>query len=245
MASLGAFAATHGIGYPLLADEGSRVIRELGLLDTDLEAHHAIFGITTRDDQHGVPFPTTFVLDADGRVVRTLSEENYRVRAGGRRLLTELLGASPAAPPDAPAGTAQEAVVSAAVWLDSPTYYAYQRVGLQVELTIAPGWHIYGPSTPKGYIPLALTVASQPAGAQLGPIPWPVTRPFRVAGLAEEFAAYDGKVRIDAPVEFIIDRGSGQARLDVGIAFQACNATECFAPSAITVLLTVPEAPTL
>ena len=245
MPSLGTFAAAHGIEYPLLADEGSRVIRELGLLDTDLEAHHGTFGIKTRDDQHGVPFPITFVLDSDGRIERTLSEENYRVRAGGRRLLTELLGTSPAAPVDAPAGTGHEQVVSATVRLDSPTYYAYQRVGIQVELSITPAWHIYGPSTPEGYIPLELTATSEPAGARLGPIAWPDPRPFRVAGLNDEFAVYDGKVRIDAPIEFIIERGSGDARLDVRIAFQACNATECFAPSTITVSLTVPEAPTL
>ena len=221
------------------------MIGALGLLDTELVAHHAAFGMPTREDQQGVPFPTTFVLDTDGRVVRTLVEENYRVRMGGRRLLAELLGASPAAPPDAPRGAAHEQVVSASVRLDSPTYYAYQRLGLQVELAIAPGWHVYGSSTPAGYVPLEIAVTSEPAGARIGPIEWPEAQPFRVTGLEEEFAVYDGTVRIDAPVEFTIGRGSGPARLDVRIAFQACSATECFAPSVITVSLTVPEAPTL
>lgn len=245
MQRLEAFATAHGISFPLLSDEGSRVIRDLGLLDTDLEAHHAVFGIKTREDQRGVPFPVTFVLGADGRVERTLAEENYRVRAGGRRLLAELLGTPTEAPADAPAASAREAVVSAVVALDSPTYYAYQRLGLRIELNIAPGWHIYGPETPDGYVPLSLAVASEPAGARLGPVPWPPTQPFAVAGLDEQFAVYDGTVRIDAPVEFIIQRDSGAARLDVTISFQACNATECFAPSSITASLTVPEAPTL
>ena len=245
MSALGTFAAAHGITYPLLSDEGSRVIRDLGLIDTELEAHHATFGIKTRDDQRGVPFPVTFVLGADGRVERVLAEENYRVRAGGRRLLAELLGPSAAATADALSVSARETVVSATVRLDSPTYYAYQRLGLQVELSIAPGWHVYGPSTPDGYVPLALTVSSTPTGARVGPVAWPATRPFHVAGLDEEFAVYDGTVRIDLPVEFIIDRGSGEARIDVAIAFQACNATECFAPSAVTASLAVPEAPTL
>lgn len=245
MPSLEAFATAHGISFPLLSDDGSRVIRELGLLDTELETHHAAFGIKTRDDQRGVPFPTTFVLGADGRVERTLAEENYRVRAGGRRLLAELLGAPAEAPADAPAASARETVVSAIVALDSPTYYAYQRLGLRIELTIAPGWHIYGPETPDGYVPLSLAATSEPVGARLGPVPWPPTQPFTVAGLAEEFAVYEGTVRIDAPVEFIIQRGSGPARLDLTISFQACSATECFAPSSIAVSLDVPEAPTL
>jgi len=243
--SLETFAAAQGITFPLLSDEGSRVIRELGLLDAELEAHHAAFDIKTRDDQHGVPFPITFILGADGRVERALTEGNYRVRAGGHRLLAELLGAPTEAPADAPSATARETVVSAVVGLDSPTYYAYQRLGLRIELNIAPGWHIYGSATPDGYVPLSLGVSSDPAGARLGPVPWPPTRPFTVAGLDDEFAVYDGAVRIDAPVEFIIPRGSGAARLEVTVAFQACSTTECFAPSSITVSLAVPEAPTL
>jgi len=243
--TLETFAAAQGISFPLLSDEGSRVIRELGLIDTELEAHHAAFGIKTRDDQHGVPFPITFILGTDGRVERTITEENYRVRTGGHRLLAELLGAPTAAPAGAPVATAHEAIVSAALRLDSPTYYAYQRLGLQIDLTIAPGWHVYGSSTPDGYVPLSIDVSSEPAGARLAPIAWPPTKPFRVVGLDEKFAVYDGNVPIDAPVEFIIQRGSGPARLAVTIAFQACSATECFAPSAISVTLDVPEAPTL
>jgi len=210
----------------------------------DLEAHQATFGIKTRDDQRGVPFPVTFVLDTAGRVERVLAEENYRVRAGGHRLLTELVGA-PAAPADGVAGSGHEAVVSATARLDSATYYAYQRLGLLVELTVAPGWHVYGPSTPDGFVRLTLAVSSAPAGARVGAVAWPATRPFSVAGLVEEFAVYDGTVRISAPVEFIIDRGSGTVGLEVTLSFQACSATECFAPSSLTVPLTVPEAPTL
>ncbi|GAC1488805.1 MAG: hypothetical protein NVS1B1_05580 [Candidatus Limnocylindrales bacterium] len=245
VAELEKFTTAHGITFPLLSDEGSRVIRELGLIDTELEAHHATFGIKTRDDQRGVPFPISFVLDADGRVERTLSEENYRVRAGGRRLLAELLGTAATAPADAPSATAREAVVSASIRLDSPTYFAYQRLGLQIDLTIAPGWHIYGPVVPDGYVPLGVTVTSTPDGVRVGPIAWPATRPFQVADLAEEFAVYDGTIRLDVPVEFILQRDSGAARVEVTVSFQACSATECFAPTAIAAALTVPEAPTL
>ncbi len=54
MDALREFATAKGIGFPLLADQGSRVITELGLLDRDLAAHHAAFGIQTRDSQLGV-----------------------------------------------------------------------------------------------------------------------------------------------------------------------------------------------
>ncbi|HVA23272.1 MAG TPA: redoxin domain-containing protein [Chloroflexota bacterium] len=42
--TLGAFAERNAIGYPLLADEGSNAIRGLGMLDEDLDQHHAEMG---------------------------------------------------------------------------------------------------------------------------------------------------------------------------------------------------------
>ena len=59
-----AFAESHHINYPLLSDRGSRVIRELGILDEDLEAHHAVFGVPTRPEQLGVAFPMTVTFQA-------------------------------------------------------------------------------------------------------------------------------------------------------------------------------------
>lgn len=66
----------------MLADEGSRVITELGLLDRDLAEHHARFGVPTQDHQYGVAYPAIFVLDESGRLVDKRIRENYRAREG-------------------------------------------------------------------------------------------------------------------------------------------------------------------
>src|SRR2546425_12571385 len=99
---LKAFADKQGVDYPILSDEGSRVIRELGILDEDLEVHHARFGVPTRPEQHGVAYPMTFVLDETGRIERKIVEENYRSRYGGGFACAELTGT--AAPLDTPEG---------------------------------------------------------------------------------------------------------------------------------------------
>ena len=124
-AELKAFADKHGIDYPILSDEGSRVIRELGILDEDLEAHHARFGVPTRPEQHGVAYPMTFVLDATGLIERKIVEDNYRSRYGGRWLLGELTRAPAvqAALSTETSTTASQDIVSARAWLDSPTYF--------------------------------------------------------------------------------------------------------------------------
>ena len=39
------FAATHGITYPLLSDEGSHAMRGLGLINDRVQEDHAVYGI--------------------------------------------------------------------------------------------------------------------------------------------------------------------------------------------------------
>ncbi len=238
---LAEFASGHGITFPLLSDEESAAITALGLLDTHLVEHHAAFGVQTRDDQQGVAYPTTFVLDRDGRVTRRIAEANYRVRAGGAWLLRLLTGREPAMA--GVSGRAAGDVVELAARLDSPAYFPYQRLGLHVTLNVAAGWHVYGPATPAGYTPLAVRLENAPGGIALGAIEFPVTHPFRVEGLAESFEVYEGAVELAVPIEFITSRGTGEVRFDVVAEYQACSATECLPPSTARVSLAVPEAP--
>jgi peroxiredoxin len=244
-ADLKAFADKNGIDYPILSDEGSPVIRDLGVLDHDLEAHHARFGVPTRPEQHGVAYPMTFVLDDTGRIERKIVEENYRSRYGGRWLLEELRRAP--AVRDTP-GTetstgASQGIVSARAWLDSPSYFAYQRLGLHAELTVQPVWHVYGPEVPPGYSGLRIEVQSAPPGVHSGRPRWPEAKPFRVAGLDEEFSVYEGTVEITTPVDFVVNRGSGPVRLEISVGYQACSDRECLPPASLSLSLTVPEAP--
>lgn len=234
------FATKHAISFPLLSDEGSLQIRALGLLDLDLDAHHATFGVTTRDDQRGVAYPMTFVLDTSGRIESRFAETNYRTRNGAQRLLRLLTGESVASA--GIAASARSDVVSAVVRLDAASYFAYQRLGLGVRLAIEPGWHVYGPAAPHGYTPLSIALANAPAGLGLGEIPWPPTKPFRIEGLSERFEVYEGALELDIPIHFVIDRGSGSARFDVRTQYQACSATECLPPSVLVTSLDVPEA---
>lgn len=240
-----AFADAHRITYPLLADEGSRVIGALDVLDTELEAHQAVFGVPTRPEQLGVAYPMTFIIDGAGRIERKIVEANYRLRYGASWLVHELIGG--AAPdvgqPIENAATGPLAIVSVRARLDSATYFPYQRSILRVGLEIAPGWHLYAPDTAGGYAGVAIDVESAPEGVRSGPIAWPPAAPFRFPGLDEPFTVYTGSVAIDVPLEFIVPRGSGLMRLEVKVRFQTCNDNECLPPNEIRLSLSVPEAP--
>ena len=127
---LAAFAEKRGITYPLLSDEGSQTIRGLGLLNEEhLVEQHAFYGIQTRDDQRGVAYPGTFVLDDSGVVSGKLFEQSYRVRPTARIFEEYARGTSGATPFPADVLRASGPQLEVQVWTDAPTYRPYRKCG--------------------------------------------------------------------------------------------------------------------
>jgi hypothetical protein len=238
--TLAAFAAKHHITYPLLADEGNRVIRELGMLDEDLDRHHAEFGRSVRDDQRGVAYPAVFVLDRDGSVIEKRVHPKYRIRDTGTGLLEAALGV--ASPQHGPEADAQGRAVRVRAYFDSPTYRPYQQLRLTVELSVDAGWHVYADPVPEGYTALRIEIASA-AGVDAGPAAWPAGHSMRVEGLDEEFSVLEGTIRGHVPVTFAVAAGTGDMRPEIAVHYQACSETECLPPAAIRLPLIVREAP--
>jgi Disulphide bond corrector protein DsbC/AhpC/TSA family len=239
VAALAEFAAKHGITFPLLSDEGSRVIRDLGMLDEDLDRHHAEFGRPVRDDQRGVAYPAVFLLDSRGNVIEKRVHAKYRIRDTGMGLLEAALGI--AAPRHGPEDVAREGPVRVRAYFDSPTYRPYQQLQLTVELAIAEGWHVYADPVPAGYVALAAEITPL-EGVTTGAPVWPAGHRARVAGLEETFSVLDGTIRGRIPVTFAIQAGGGDLRVEVAVHFQACSERACLAPATVRVTLLVPEA---
>lgn len=234
------FANKHGVTYTMLSDVGSDVIRRVGMLDEDLVAHHAQFGRTVQPHQFGVAYPGVFVLDRGGVVVQKRFQATYRERESGAGLLEEAMGI--AAPVHGTTQTAASDAVVVRAELDSPTFSFYQRLRLLVELTIAPGFHVYGTPIPDGYIPLSVAVAPL-EGLVVGETAWPVSHPFRVEGLDEQFQVHDGIVQGVIPLTFTMPPGSGDQQVHVTVSYQTCSATECLMPAKVSLTLSVKEVP--
>jgi hypothetical protein len=66
---------------------------------------------------------------------------------------------------------------------------------------------------------------------EVGELEGPEPRPFRVAGLDEQFVVYEGTTRFGLPLTFV--RKMGDQTLDVTIRYQECSATECFMPRTV------------
>ena len=234
---LAAFAEKRGITYPLLSDQGSHTIHSLGLLNEQhLVEQHAFYGIQTRDEQRGVAYPGTFVLDERGIISEKHFEQSYRVRPTARMFEEYALGASKRTPPPADAPRASGGTLDVQVWTDAPTYRPFQQVRLHVDLSLPSGMHVFASPVPDGFTPLMLQVEPLD-GLEVGPPALPAAQPFTVAGLDEHFVVYEDSIRAMIPLRFTKNLGSTAVTLRM--EYQACTPTVCFRPTTLRVDLTL------
>jgi peroxiredoxin len=232
---LARFATAHGVTFPLLSDLGSKVIRELGMLDEQVYEHQAAFGVTNREDRFwGVPYPGEFLLDERGVVTQKRFQKNYRERETSQTILEQGFGV--AASSSSPVARSEAGGVAVRAFLDAGEYRTHQRLRVKVEVVVPSGWHVYGLPIPDGYVPLSVTLAPV-EGLEVGESVLPTPHPFRVEGLDEQFFVYDDKVSVAVPVVFT--RNVGDQTLHVEVQFQACSADQCQRPTGLRLDLPV------
>lgn len=220
---LAAFATARGITYPLLSDEGSRVIRELGILNIDL---------APTDEHYGIPHPGVYFIAEDGRVAEKVFHQTHRTRDAAATALREHFGL--VIETDGPQDRRETDTLVAVAALDSATFVRGERVGLRVTIALAPGVHVYGRPLAGGYIPVTLEVDA-PETVVVEPVAYPPPRPLRFGWLDEELPAYEGAFTLTTAVIL------AEQREDVTIAatlrFQACTDAECFIPQRLAFTL--------
>jgi len=235
---LRAFAEKYGITFPLLSDQGSHVIRRLGLLNERVQEDHAHYGIASDSRHVGLPYPGVFVLDERGVITQKRFHESYRVRDTGGGLVAQTLGRLEAV--NASTMTDEDGAVRVRTWLDSPTYAFFQRLHVNVEVSVAPGFHVYGEPVPAGFVPLSVKVAPI-EGVEIGAVEWPTPHPLTVDGLNEQFWVHEETVRSSLPLTFSGPPGAGDHVLQITVSYQACRNSACLVPTSISLSLPVKE----
>lgn len=160
--------------------------------------------------------------------------QSYRERETGVAILERGFGLTNSV--HGTAVHAQAQGVQVAARLDSPTYRAFQRLWLTVDIDITAGLHVYGQPIPEDFI--SLTVAVMPGeGLIVGAPEFPPPRLHRLAGLDEEVYIYEGKLAVTVPLTFIHD--ADDAMVQVAVRYQACSDEECFIPQTVTLQVPV------
>jgi AhpC/TSA family len=239
VAVLRAFANKQAITFPLLSDEGSHVMRRLGLLNERVQEDHAAYGIKPDPRHTNLPYPGVFVLDEAGVIVAKRFHESYRERDSGAALLAQTLRVLEPRPPRAADFPGPSIVVGA--WLDSPTYSFFQRMHLNLELRVAPGFRIGAPVTSHGIAPLTVQVTGPP-GVEAGAAEWPDAEESRRAGQDGPALMHGGTIRGLVPLTFAAAPGAGDLVVTATVSYQLRDdAGRLLEPSSVEVRVCVSE----
>ena len=245
MSTLHRFAEAHGITYPLLADEGSVAITELGLLNVTVEEERKAYNRPMEDRHRGIPYPGSFLLDEDGVVVGKRFEDSHRVRPTANTLMSQFFGEGE----EAPEGLMQSASpgVQIAAWLDSSVLAANQLQNVHIRFQLDEGVHLYTEPVPSGFRAVDVQLAGDDRihVEETAPL---IGHEFSIAGLDEDFFVVEDTVDMSIPFFLLTNRdtagdGSRAVPLQVIVSYQACTADDCYLPERVELALDLREEP--
>ena len=213
------FAKRRGIGFPLLSDPDSAVIKAFGVLN-DKAGSNPMFA--------GIPHPGTFLVDASGNVTAKFFEEDYRQRYTVSGIFSRQFGEDFA--------TAREKVDSKFVTVTASISDTSLRPGqhtvLTLEVDVKPGLHVYAPGVSDDFIPVRWDAKDTASYALKAPA-FPAPVKLKVGGDPEPVPVFQGKFRVTRAI-VLSAKPEPDASGDVAIAnefrYQACTDTVCYPP---------------
>jgi AhpC/TSA family/Disulphide bond corrector protein DsbC len=226
------FSQAYTIEYPMLSDVGSKVIRAFGILNTNVPEDHKMM--------YGMAWPGNYLIAPDGTVRDKLFLRNYEHRPSAAEVVLRHFDSVGANSTEINAG-----IVKGTVSLSTDRCFPGQEIALEVDLHLAPGWHIYGKPLPVNYQSLDLTLESPILGEQS--LEFPAARPLPLEALGETLPVYTAEVRVRGkvgikwsppmPAPFLKPLGQkiepGLYQIQGTLRFQACNDELCEPPQAI------------
>jgi len=239
---LAELAETLGIEYPLLSDIDSSVIRDYGILNTQVEPNDGIL--------YGIPYPGAYVTDEDGVVVEKFFRDSYKRRESAENLIEAALGRLlPGDGEPTAIGGEPEVRLTASLHGGGGTLKQGAQRKLVVRFELGEGLHVYGDPVPEGMRPTRIEVTGPP-GVKVGEPSFPPTERLRIDALDLELPVWGGSFDVVIPVYATSELASEchpvertRATLEVTVHYQACNDSTCLLPKSETLLLEVPVLP--
>jgi hypothetical protein len=223
---LESFAQRQQIGFELLSDPDSKVIRSYGILNETVAAN---------SPQFGIPYPGTYVLDANGVVKEKYFADDYRVRDTAESILLRQFGLT-ASPSEAQQAKHLKLAPTGVATPVRPN----QRVSLALRIDLPPRTHVYAPGV-MGYIPISLTLIPS-AAFQADPAKYPASKTLRLEVIHETVPVFEGSfsivqtITLAAPkqIEPLLDSERGLP-IEADFRYQACDDRECYVPETLHV----------
>ncbi len=215
-AILHSFAERKQIHFPLLSDEGSKIIRTVGILNQSAPA----------GPFSGIPHPGVFVLDGQGKVTAKYFEENFRERYTSGDILVTRFGLVPKGARSELTGKRLDLTLSSS----NDIVTAGERIALVIDVRLRPKMHVYAPGV-EGYIPIAWNLADSKAWRAY-PVSYPASQKLRLDAIDETVPAYTDHFRMTREIT-IAEAAKGDLTVQGTLRYQACDDTMCYIPETL------------
>jgi hypothetical protein len=217
---LAAFAKKYAIGYPLLSDRGSEVIRRFGIFNLNMAPELQAYG---------VPHPVEYLLSPDGVVVKKYFVPNYQHRVAASAVALREFGEVTG---DSPTVTLESGALRARIGLSSRRGFAGQEVGFFARFDLQPGWHTYGLPLPEGHTATSIEFDGPAVVRQ--DVTWPEPEIVEFPLLNEALPVYSGSFEIRGRLLLKFPLPDGELILHGRLRFQQCGENVCEPPQSIS-----------
>jgi peroxiredoxin len=225
------FSKRRGITFPLLSDPGSATIKRYGILNTTVPE--------SNQPSYGIPFPGTFMLNAQGVVTSRFFDQAYQERSTVGSIMARLGNNL-----DVRATTVSSPQLEWTSFATDSTVAPGTQFSVVLDVRPARGVHVYAPGV-TGYKPIALSVEAQPGlvarGAQ-----YPQSEDYFFKPLNEHVQVYQRPFRmvqdvlIDPPPQGLTALKEPSSLTIKGVLnYQACDDKLCFTPQSVPLTWTV------
>jgi AhpC/TSA family/Disulphide bond corrector protein DsbC len=221
------FADRRKIAFPLLSDTDSKIIRAFGILNESVKPGTA---------QYGIPYPGTYIVDPQGKIVSKYFEDDYRERVSVSDILAGRYGERV----DAANAAVEAKHIRLSTAASTPVAHPGHRILLTVDLDLKPKMHVYAPGV-TGYIPVDWKL--EDAGvAKVHPVQFPAAQKLLLKAIHETALVYQGRVRMTREITFAAENTlkplvgpSGDVVIKGSFRYQACDDRKCYLPETVPV----------
>ena len=214
------FGTRRKIGFPLLSDEGSKVIKTWGVLNTTLPASSPVYG---------VPFPVTFVLDQNGKVTSKHFEPDYRERETVAAILSQQMNVRTGLAET----TAETKHLKVTASASNATVRPLQHVRLRMDIELKPKMHVYAPGV-QGYKPIGWTIKESPL-FRVADAEYPDPRMLHLKAIGETVPVYENTFSVSREIILAAKPPMGEFAVEGELLYQACDDKVCYVPQRVPV----------
>ena len=228
--ALSNFAARTGVGFALLSDPDSEIIRAFGVLNEEVAKDHQFYGI---------PHPVEFLLGPDRTVLEKFHEANYADRFTGGRVLVRQLGAESGAART----VARTSHLKLTTWASDEVVRGGNRFALVLDIELNDKMHVYAPEV-EGYIPIDWRM-DEGSGRSHFDAEFPASKILHLPAIDERVPVYEGSFRLvrDVMIGQAKDLADaledGMLTIRGSLRYQACDDRVCYLPTTVPLEWTV------